>query len=453
MLNKMSKTLSGGSKTLSGGSNIRRGGKPILQVALDFVDLKRALKLADEAVAGGCDWLEAGTPLIKSEGLGCIRELRKKFPNVKIVADMKTADVGRLEVEIAAKAGADIISVLGTSDDETVKEAISAGKNYGAEIMVDLLGIRDVVKRAKEIEKLGADYIDIHIPIDEQMKGRISFSTLKKIASIVKIPVAIAGGINSENAASAVKAGASIIIVGGAITKSRNAKLETQKMKKAISQRIKIKTEFFNRVSGADIRKILGIVSTANISDALHRGLPLGNIFPVTSSVKMAGPAVTVRTYPGDWAKPVQAIDLANEGDVIVIDAGGVPPAVWGELATNSALNKKLSGVVIFGGIRDVEDIRKLKFPAFAALITPQAGEPKGFGEINVPVTISGIKIRPGDWVVGDDDGVIVIPQESAVEFTNRAMDVLEKENRLRKEIKDGSSLSKVAELLKWEKK
>ncbi|MBN1384673.1 MAG: orotidine 5'-phosphate decarboxylase [Elusimicrobia bacterium] len=441
---------------MSSEAKIRRGGKPILQVALDFVNLKRALKLSDEAVAGGCDWLEAGTPLIKSEGLGCIRELRKKFPNIKIVADMKTADVGRLEVEIAAKAGADIISVLGTSDNETIKEAVSAAKNYGAEIMVDLLGIPDVVKRAKEIEKFGADYVGTHIPIDEQMKGirhGRTFNVLKKVSSVIKIPVAIAGGINSENAADAVRAGASIVIVGGAITKSKDAESETRKMKKAISQKIKIKAEFFKRVSENDIKKILNTVSTANISDALHRGLPVQNVFPVTSSLKMAGPAVTVRTYPGDWAKPVQAIDFASEGDVIVIDAGGVPPAVWGELATNSALNKKLSGVVIFGGIRDVGDIRKLKFPAFASVVTPQAGEPKGFGEINVPVTISGIKVKPGDWVIGDDDGVVVIPRESAVEFTNRAMDVLEKENRLRKEIKDGSSLSKITELLKWEKR
>jgi 3-hexulose-6-phosphate synthase/6-phospho-3-hexuloisomerase len=427
--------------------------KPILQVALDFVDLKRAMKLAEEAVAGGADWLEAGTPLIKSEGLNCIRELRKKFPHIKIVADMKTADVGRTEVEIAAKAGANVISVLGTSDDETIKESVSAAKNYGAEIMVDLLGVQDAVKRAKEIEKLGADYIDVHIPIDEQMKGKISYDIVKKVSSAVKIPVAIAGGVNSENAADAVKAGAEIIIVGGAITKSKNAKEETRKIKKAINQKIKIKSEFFSRVSEKNIRDILEKVSTANISDALHRGLPLRDIFPIMPNIKMIGPAVTVRTYPGDWAKPVEAIDVAKEGDVIVIDAGGVPPAVWGELATNSAINKKISGVVISGGIRDINDIKKLKFPAFATLVTPQAGEPKGFGEINVPLVISGIKIQPGDWIVGDDDGVMVIPKEVAVEFTNRAMNVLETENRLRKEIKDGSSLSKVAELLKWEKK
>ena len=113
----------------------------------------------------------------------------------------------------------------------------------------------------------------------------------------------------------------------------------------------------------------------------------------------------------------------------------------------------KLSGVVIYGAIRDTEEIRKMRFPAFSTMIMPTAGEPKGFGEIGVPITIGEVSIRSGDWLVGDDDGVVVIPQEKAVEFTNRAMDVLEKENRIRKEIEEGSTLARVTELLRWEKK
>jgi len=166
----------------------------------------------------------------------------------------------------------------------------------------------------------------------------------------------------------------------------------------------------------------------------------------------MVGPAVTVRTYPGDWAKPVEAIDRAREGEVIVIDAGGVGPAVWGELATCSARQKKLSGVVIDGAVRDTPEIRQWKFPVFARLIMPTAGEPKGFGEIGIPVRVGEVRINPGDWIVGDGDGVVAIPREKVVEFTNRAMDVLEKENRIRKEIEEGSTLSSVTELLRWEK-
>jgi len=427
--------------------------KPVLQVALDFVDLTRALKLAEEAVDGGADWLEAGTPLIKSVGLDCVRELRKKFPHHPIIADMKTMDVGRIEVESATKAGADIVAVLGVASNSTIRECIQAGEHYGAKIMVDLLEAPEFLKRAKEIEEMGTDYLALHTSIDEQMQGKISFEKVSRVTQEVNIPVAVAGGIHSENAWEAVEAGATIVIVGGAITKSEDAQKATREIKKAIDRKISIKTKLFKRITDENIRETLKKVSTANISDATHRQEALRGIFSITPGAKMVGQAVTVRTYPGDWAKPVEAIDQAEAGDVIVIDAGGVGPAVWGELASHSAKVKKLAGVVIDGAVRDVTEIRRIKFPAFAKIITPTAGEPKGFGEIAVPVNVGGTKVFPRDWIIGDDDGVIIIPNKRAVEFTNRAMDVLERENRIRKEIEEGGTLGKVTELLKWEKK
>lgn len=427
--------------------------KPILQVALDFINLPRALKLAEETLQGGADWIEAGTPLIKSNGLDAVRELRKMFPKATLVADMKTMDVGRIEVESAAKAGADVVVVLGLASDSTVRECIEAGKHYGVKIMVDLLEVDALWERAKEVERMGADYIGLHTSIDEQMEGKISFAGVRTIAGKIEIPIAVAGGVNSENAHKAVEAGANIIIVGGAITKSVDAKKATAKIKKAIEKKIKIKSELFKRVSEENIREMLSKVSSANISDAMHRQGELKGIRPVCSGFKMIGPAFTVRTYPGDWAKTVEAIDEAPQESVIVIDAGGVGPAVWGELATHSSLEKKIAGVVIDGAIRDVPEIKKVKFPAFARIITPTAGEPKGFGEMGVPVEVGGVRVFPGDWVFGDDDGVVVIPQKRAAEITNRAMDWLERENRIRKEIKQGGTLGKITELLKWEKK
>jgi 3-hexulose-6-phosphate synthase/6-phospho-3-hexuloisomerase len=183
--------------------------KPILQVALDFVDLSRAMKCADESVKGGIDWLEAGTPLIKSEGLNAIRKLRERFPGKTIVADMKIMDAGRTEVEIAAKAGANVVCVLGAASDSTIKECVEAAHNYGARIQVDLIAIKDARKRAIEVAKLGVDYIGIHCPIDDQMAAKNPFSELKEIARRISIPISVAGGINSETAPDAVKAGAS----------------------------------------------------------------------------------------------------------------------------------------------------------------------------------------------------------------------------------------------------
>jgi len=425
----------------------------VLQVALDFVNLYRAMKAAEEAVSGGADWIEAGTPLIKSEGLEAVRALRRRFPDRKIVADMKVMDAGRIEVEAAAKAGANIIDVCGAASDETIKDCIEAARNYGAQIIVDTIGLTNPVERAKAAERMGADYIEVHSAIDEQMHGKTPFDVLREIRRAIKIPLAVAGGINSETAHEAVKAGADIVIVGGAITKAKDAAAAAKDIKRAITAKISILTHLFKRVGEGDISKILHAVSTANISDAMHRGGDLEGILPLLSGVKMVGRAVTVRTYPGDWAKPVEAIDMAGEGDVIVIDAGGVGPAVWGELATHSSARKKLAGVVIDGAIRDADEIRKLKFPSYARLIVSNAGEPKGFGEIGVPVDIGSRKVFSGDWIVGDSDGVVSISKDKAVEIANRAMDVLERENRIRTEIERGGTLSSVMELLRWEKK
>ncbi len=429
--------------------------KPILQLALDFLNLKRALQVAEEAARGGIDWLEAGTPLIKSEGLDAVRELRKRFPKATIVADMKTMDVGRIETEAAAKAGADIVCVLAAASNSTIRECVEAGRNYGVKIEADLIEIKEnhLEKRAKEVENLGVDYVGVHVAIDEQMKGKDPFLRLEKVAKAVNIPVACAGGINSETAPRAVKAGAHIVIVGGAINKAKDPTLAARRIKKAIAKGQPIKSKLFKRVSRDEVYKVLKKVSTSNLSDAMHRQGDLKGINAISLGVKMVGPALTVRTYPGDWAKTVEAVDMAEKGQVIVIDAGGVGPAVWGELATHGAIQRKIAGVVINGATRDTPEIRQLKFPVFSKLITPTAGEPKGFGEIGVPVTAGGVRIYNGDWIIGDDDGVICIPKGKVAEITNRAMAVLEQENRVRQEIDRGSTLGKVMELLRWEKK
>ncbi len=430
-----------------------QGEKPILQVALDFVDLDRALVMAGEAVAGGADWLEAGTPLIKSVGLEAVRQLKSLYPGHTIVADMKIMDAGRIEVEYAAKAGAGVVSVLAAASDATIAECVEAGKHYGVKIVGDLINIADPVSRARRLEELGVDYIGVHTPIDVQMLGIFPFETLRAIAAAVNTPLCVAGGITSETAADAVASGGHVAVVGGSITKSVDAQAATRAIRQALDTGVAIESKEFRRATADSIRDILAQVSAANISDAMHRGGVAPGLKPLRPGMRCFGPAVTVRTAPGDWAKPVEAIDLAGEGEVLVIDVGGVGPAVWGELATTSAKNRKLAGVIIDGAMRDTMDLPKLGVQLFCKLTCPNAGEAKGYGEINCTVHISGVPVNPGDWILADDDGIVVMPKAQAVEIANRAMNVLESENRLRAEIERGSTLAQVASLLKWEKK
>ncbi|MEM0138507.1 MAG: 3-hexulose-6-phosphate synthase [Thermoplasmatales archaeon] len=427
--------------------------EPVLQVALDFENLHRAVQVAKEAVEGGADWIEVGTPLIKSEGTQAIREIKRLFPDKVVVADMKTADVGGFETELAAKSGAQIVTILGISDNPTITEAVKAGKKYGAEIMIDLLQVENVEARVKELEKLGVKYFCEHVGIDMQMIGKNPLSLLEKVVSSTRLPVAVAGGLNKETIPEVLKRGASIIIVGGAIIKAPNVTEETRAIKRVIRTGVAEHSEMYRKYSKDEIIDALYKVSSSNVSDAMHRGGAIHGIIPrIQLGTKIVGRALTVKTINGDWAKPVEAIDRAKEGDIIVVDADGGEDAVWGELASWSAFGKKIKGVVIWGSIRDMDEIMKIPFPAFTRYVSPNAGDPKGYGEIGGEIEINGIKIRTGDYVIGDYSGVVIIPEEEAQEIANRAIDIWERENRVREEIKRGSTLSAVQKLEKWEK-
>jgi 3-hexulose-6-phosphate synthase/6-phospho-3-hexuloisomerase len=423
-----------------------------LQLALDLLDLERALRIAAEAVPQGADWVEAGTPLIKSEGLNAVRILREKFPDKKIVADMKTADAGRIEMEAAAKAGADYAIVLATASESTIRECIEVGRNYGLGIGVDLLGATEPERLVEQMADWGLAFVSVHCPIDVQMRGGDPFELLARLAKATQIPLAAAGGLNSETAPRAAATGASIVVIGGAITKAECPGRATADIRKALDTGQAVKTELFRRASLENVREVLLRVSTANLSDAAHHRPCIMDLAQITPGAKLVGPVLTVRTAPGDFAKPVEAIDHAEAGQVIAIDAGGSPPAVWGELATESATQKKVAGVVIDGAIRDADEIRRMGFAAHARHVCSHAGYPKGFGEIGGPIRLAGVEVMPGDWIVGDADGLMVLAKEKVVELANRAQDVLEAENRMRAEIREGRTLGQVAYLQKWEK-
>nr|WP_292540476.1 3-hexulose-6-phosphate synthase [Methanothrix sp.] len=424
--------------------------KPILQVAMDLLELDRSIQIAKEAVLGGADWIEAGTPLIKSEGMDSVREMKKALPGTKIVADMKTVDTGAMEVEMAAKAGADIVALLAASDNSTVEDALRAARKYGVQIMMDLITVPDPVGRSRELEELGVDYICVHVGIDQQMTGKDTIDFLKQIVKEVKTPVAAAGGMDAASAADAVASGAAIVIVGGSIVRSANVTESARKIRESIdvaqaSTAPKMSLE-------EEIVSLLRSVSSSNISDAMHRKGAMRGIHPLIPGKKIVGKAITVQTFAGDWAKPVEAIDLAGPGDVLVIYNGSKNIAPWGGLATLSCKIKGVEGVVVDGAVRDLQEIRPMDYPLFSSDVVPNAGDPKGMGEINSEIVCGGQTVRPGDYIVGDDSGVVVIPKERVYEIARRAKEVEKTENRLFEEISRGKTLSQVVSLQKWEK-
>ena len=408
------------------------------------------MQIAKEATAGGVDWIETGTPLIKSEGMDAVRKLKGAFPDHTILADMKTVDTGAMEVEMAAKAGANIVILLGSADDATILDSLRASRKYGVKLMADLISTNEPVTRAQQLENLGIDYINVHVGIDQQMVGKNPMDILKDIADKVNVPIAVAGGMDAKTCAQAVKFGADIVIVGGNITRSGNVTKSARAIRESVDAPIDVVVS--KRSIDEDIHQLLMSVSTPNISDAMHRKGAMQNIRSMVKGKKMVGRAVTVQTFAGDWAKPVEAIDIADPGEVLVIYNGSDHVAPWGGLATLSCLNKGLGGVVIDGAVRDIDEIEQLDLPVFASSSVPNAGEPKGFGEINAEIVCGAQAVKPGDYIVGDDNGVVVVPKERAYEIARRAKEVEKTESRLYDEIRKGRTLSEIMKLEKWEK-
>ncbi|MBZ3935173.1 3-hexulose-6-phosphate synthase [Methanimicrococcus blatticola] len=420
-----------------------------IQVALDVIEPDRAVSIAEEAVAGGADWIEAGTPLIKSAGMEIIRKLRETFPDNIILADMKTMDVGAAEVEMAAKSGADVVTILAAAEDVVITQALMSAEKYGARVMVDLISVPDPVTRAKEVEALGVDLVNVHVGIDAQMTGESPIDKLKKLVSETGMEIAVAGGLTPETAHEAVLTGADIVVVGSYIINSDNVRQSAANVRKAVDSNEKITLK--KKSAEEEMVEIFNRVSTSNISDAMHRKGAMQGISSKIPGKKIVGKAVTVRSFGGDWAKPVEAIDISGPGDIIVIYNGNRDIAMWGGLATQTAVSRKLEGVVIDGAVRDFDEVQKMNFPVFAANIVPNAGDPKGLGEINVEIVCGNQTVHPGDYIIGDDSGVVVVPKERAYEIARRSEEVWKHEKRLFEEIKNGKTLAGALDLLKWE--
>lgn len=205
-----------------------------LQVAIDLLSTEAALELAGK-VAEYVDIIELGTPLIKAEGLSVITAVKKAHPDKIVFADMKTMDAGELEADIAFKAGADLVSVLGTADDSTIAGAVKAAKAHNKGIVVDLIGVADKVSRAKEVRALGAKFVEFHAGLDEQAQPGYNLRTLLNAGEEARVPFSVAGGVNAGTIAAVQLAGADVAVAGSAIYSAADPELAAKELKAAIN--------------------------------------------------------------------------------------------------------------------------------------------------------------------------------------------------------------------------
>ncbi|KOP67874.1 3-hexulose-6-phosphate synthase [Bacillus sp. FJAT-18019] len=207
-----------------------------LQLALDLVNIPEAKEVVAE-VAEFIDIVEIGTPVVINEGLHAVKAIKEAFPHLRVLADLKIMDAGGYEVMKASEAGADIITVLGVSDDSTIKGAVAEALKQGKQVMVDMINVKDIEGRAREIDAFGVDYICVHSGYDHQAEGKNSFEELAAIKRVVKqAKTAVAGGIKMETLPEVIQANPDLVIVGGGITSQADKKATAAQMNELVKQ-------------------------------------------------------------------------------------------------------------------------------------------------------------------------------------------------------------------------
>ena len=193
-----------------------------LQLAIDLLNKEEAAKLAQQ-VEEYVDVVEIGTPIVINEGLGAVELMSQSVKKAQVLADLKIMDAAGYEVSQAVKYGADIVTILGVAEDASIKAAIEEAHKSGKELLVDMIAVQDLEKRAKELDELGADYIAVHTGYDLQAEGVSPLESLRTVKSVIKnSKLAVAGGIKPETIQSVVDEGPDLVIVGGGIANAED---------------------------------------------------------------------------------------------------------------------------------------------------------------------------------------------------------------------------------------
>ncbi len=189
-------------------------------------------------------------------------------------------------------------------------------------------------------------------------------------------------------------------------------------------------------------------ISTSQISDALKNltgeyGVIPG-VIPIKDDLRISGRVITVRTQQDDWGTSLKAIETAKKNEIVFICCDGDEIGIWGELFSKYAQKKGIQSTVIYGAMRDVAAVRELNYPVFSRSIVPHAGTPRAEGEINIPLDCGGVKVKTGDWIFGDDCGVVVVAEELRDRVIQESMQIKKNEDKILHQLEEGEYLSDI---------
>lgn len=207
-----------------------------LQLALDDLSQDDALALL-RRVRPHIDIAEIGTPLLMRYGMKIVQAVKQEFPDLDVLCDAKIMDAAAYEAGLAFAAGADYVTILAVTDDRSVAECVRAAREDGRKVMADMICVPDLADRARTLEDLGVDVIAVHTGVDQQARGRTPLDDLRDLAaSVRRVPLAVAGGIDQTTAPAYLALGPSILIVGSGITRAADPVAQARALRRQIGE-------------------------------------------------------------------------------------------------------------------------------------------------------------------------------------------------------------------------
>jgi len=211
-----------------------------IQLAIDSLGLDESVTLVSR-VWDLVDIVEVGTPLVIREGMAAVRRLHQAFPDLPVLADLKIVDGGYLEASLGFEAGARLVTALATAADATIREVVRAARERGGEVMVDLLGTDDPVRRAPEVESLGANYLCLHTAVDvlgevDDLSGAVAAGLHAVKAVLRRAGTAVAGGITPLSAGPLARLRPDIVVVGSGITRAGDPRAAAAALRAALGK-------------------------------------------------------------------------------------------------------------------------------------------------------------------------------------------------------------------------
>ena len=199
-----------------------------------------------------------------------------------------------------------------------------------------------------------------------------------------------------------------------------------------------------------NLMSLLDNVSACQVSDAYNgiskRSGTIQSIKPI-NNLKVFGSIFTAETASDDWGTSALAIDEASEGDILFFNVDSEDKAIWGELASTCARDNGIKATVIYGSARDLDALLHMDYPVFASNFCPNAGSALGLGSLNESIDVEGIRINPGDFFIGDESGIVVIPKELFTKTMAATLEVKIKESNIIDAIDDGKTLAEIVGL------